>query len=402
MTNTIHDALTSPIVVGLPSQNEVATVASVARAADAGLLAAVPHEDNQIVLADNGSTDGTVAAFEAAQTTTHQHVLQAGAEDTGKGTNVFALIDYALAHGAGRLLLLDTDLRSAQPDWIRRMVASLGDDADEPVLVVPTYLRDRYEAGTTSHLVRPLVNAVFGQQVQQPIGGEFALNRALMRRVEQWPRPASAYLYGIDVWLVAHALRDGVRVVEVDLGSKLHSTPFWNTLHLPLQVVDSLFHVVVGIERPLSPTEYDVTLTTVADSADRQDPAEVETVATKVDTYVRTHRAEIERLFPVARDFSAAPWGMWIGSEVWPTVLADAIVALASGEFMSARDHLIALYLNRLMTWWREVEKLPSVEVDALLDQQARDTAKVVDERGLTFGVAAPDEFSRGHWTGVS
>lgn len=401
MTNTTHDAGITPTVVGLPSLNEAATVGGVVRAADAGLLA-FPHDGNAIVLADNGSTDGTVSAFTTTRTTTNKHVLQADAAGTGKGTNVFALVQHALEQEAGRLLLLDTDLRSARPDWIRRMVAGLGDDHDEPVLVVPTYLRDRFEAGTTSHLVRPLVSALFGQGVQQPIGGEFGLNRALMTRIASWPRPASAYLYGIDVWLVANALRNGVRVVEVDLGIKLHSTPFANVLHLPLQVVDALFHVVTTLDQPMPPTEYDITLAAVADSADRQPSDEVAKVAVKVTDYVHTHRAEIERIFPSTRDMVPANWGMWIGTEVWPTILGDAITALAHGEFTESRDHLIALYLNRLMTWWAEVEELDSPEVDALLDQQARDTTKVIANRELTFEIGGPGEFTRGRWTEVS
>jgi hypothetical protein len=402
MTKTTHSSLITPTVVGLPSRDEVATVAGVARAADAGLLAAVPHGRNQIVLADNGSTDGTVSAFVAEHTATRQRVLQAGGVGTGKGTNVFALIEHTLAEQAGRLVLLDTDLRSAQPEWIRRMVAGLGTDPAEPVLVVPTYLRDRYEAGTTSHLARPLVNALFGRQIQQPIGGEFALNAALMDRVADWPRPGSAWLYGIDIWLVTHALREGILVVEVELGAKRHSTPFPNVLTIPLQVLDSLFHVVTTLDRPMSPSEYDVMLTTVANSADRQDPGQVATVAAKVRTYMDDHRAEIERIFPTTRDFTSAPWGVWISTEAWPTILADAVAELARGQFEVARDHLVALYLNRLMTWWNEVGELSSAEVDALLDQQARDTAKVVTERGLTFATAGPGEFTRGHWTGIS
>lgn len=233
--------------MGIPARNEAATVAAVAVAADAGLRRAFPAADNMIVLADNGSTDATPERFLAAATATPQVVVRSGGLGTGKGTNVLALIRMALEHEAERLILLDADVRSTQPAWISRLAGEL--DTGEPTLAVPTYRRNRYEANTTNHLAGPLVAGLFGTPLQQRIGGEFALNRALLRRVRHWRIPASASLYGIDIWLTANTLREGHRVVEVPLGVKLHNSPFPKILQLPLQVLDSLFHVALC--RPL-------------------------------------------------------------------------------------------------------------------------------------------------------
>ncbi len=57
--------LTHSTVVGIPTRDEAATVAAVARTADAGLRLAFPAGHNAVVLADNGSTDGTVDRFRA-------------------------------------------------------------------------------------------------------------------------------------------------------------------------------------------------------------------------------------------------------------------------------------------------------------------------------------------------
>ena len=194
-------------MVGIPARDEAATIASVARAADAGLKEVGAAGDSMIVLADNGSTDATPARFLDAATTTRQLVIQSGGTGTGKGTNVLALMEAALAHDADRLILLDADVRSGEPAWIARLGTAV--DSDIPTLAVPTYRRNRYEANTTNHLASPLVAALFGAPLQQPIGGEFAMNRALLERARTWPAPASAALYGIDIWLTTNTLREG-------------------------------------------------------------------------------------------------------------------------------------------------------------------------------------------------
>jgi hypothetical protein len=389
-------------MVGIPARNEAATIASVALAADAGLRTAFPASDNVIVLADNGSTDDTAAAFLAAATATRQLVVQSGGAGTGKGTNVLALIRMALDRDADRLILLDADVRSGEPEWIDRLAGAV--DSEVPTLAVPTYRRNRYEANTTNHLASPLVAALFGTPLQQPIGGEFALNRALLRSVPLWKAPASASLYGIDIWLTANALREGHRVVEVPLGTKLHNSPFPKILHLPLQVLDSLFHVTLRLDRP-RPAEMDARITrrsAVDTEARPQDPALVARVVTAVAGYLGTHETEVRQVFPSAAGLPAAPWGLRIATQDWPHLLADAVEALARGAFHPARDHLIALYINRVLSFWDEIGQLSGAEIDALLDRQAAETVKAVADRQIVFdGAARSTGFDRGHWTGV-
>jgi hypothetical protein len=390
-------------VVGIPARNEAATIATVAAAADAGLRQAYPTDENLIVLADNGSTDGTPEAFLSATTTARQRVVRSGADSTGKGTNVLALVRMALECDADRLILLDADVRSSEPVWIQRLGTAV--TTDVPTLAVPTYRRNRYEANTTNHLASPLVAGVFGARLQQPIGGEFALNRALLHQVVDWTQAASTELYGIDIWLTANTLREDHSVVEVPLGLKLHNSPFPKILHLPLQVLDSLFHVASTMDRPRS-ADMDVPMdrrSAVDTTASPQDPALVAHVVATVAGYLGTHAAEVHRLFPAARGLPTAPWGLRIGTEDWPHVLADAIELLGQGCFQLARDHVIALYVNRVLSFWDEIAGLPGAEIDALLDRQASDTVKAIADRSIVFGsTVVPTGFDRGHWSAIS
>ncbi|KOX27523.1 family 2 glycosyl transferase [Saccharothrix sp. NRRL B-16348] len=404
-------------VVGIPARDEGRTVGAVALAADAGLRLACPDGVNVVVLAENGSTDDTVRRFTGTPLHARQVVASSGGDGTGKGTNVFAIMDRALDLDADRLLLLDADVRSAEPRWIPALADAV-DDA-EPTLAVPAYRRDRFEANTTNHLASPLLAAVFGVHVQQPIGGEFAFNRAFLDRARTWPRPDSAHLYGIDVWLTANALRERLRVVEVPLGRKLHNSPFPKILRLPQQVLDSLFHVVLrtggvrstGFAAPKPRAAVD-------GAAVRQDPAVVSRVSESVGRYLAAHRGEVRALFPSAGSAPSAPWGLRVTTEDWPEVLADAVAAVAGGRFEAARDHLVALYVNRVLTFWDEIDGLRDEEVDGLLDRQAAQTVRAVRRRRIEFGVpgvpggsgdrsdpagrTGPDGFDVRHWAGFN
>lgn len=393
-------------VVGIPTRNEAATIAAVARAADDGLALACPDGHGVIVLADNGSTDGTVERFLETPLRARTAVVRSEGGGTGKGTNVFALVDKSLELDARRLVLLDGDVRSARPDWVGRLAdaaqaahaAGVPDDPG-PCMALPVYRRNRYEATSTNHLVRPLFAAAFGAYVQQPIGGEFAFNRAFLEQVGQWPRPGSAELYGIDVWLTANALRSGLRLVEVPLGRKVHNSPFPKILHLPQQVLDALFHVIAQVGRvsPRPPAERQDPA--VDEAATRQDPELVAGIARTVGAYLARYRSDIDALFPTACALKSTPWGVHVGIDEWPHLLADGLQALAAGELQRSRDHLIALCVNRVMTFWTEIEGLDTKAVDALLDRQAQDTARAVCERAVVFTAApGPGKFDAGRW----
>jgi hypothetical protein len=89
-----------------------------------------------------------------------------------------------------------------------------------------------------------------------------------------------------------------------------------------------------------------------------------------------------------------------VTADQWPHLLADAVQALAGGELERSRDHLIALCVNRVMTYWTEIEGLDTAGVDALLHEQACATARAVAERSIVFTAPppAPSPFHPGRW----
>jgi glucosylglycerate synthase len=137
----------------------------------------------------------------------------------------------------------------------------------------------------------------------------------------------------------------------------------------------------------------------VDQSAGRKDTALIARLTATAANYLDAFGDDVARMFPTLGQLSRAPWGRRIDTSAWPEVLADGLAAVAAGGRRAARDHLIALYVNRMLSFWDEIAQHSSAEVDALLDRQARETHKAVAGRALVFGGREPaDDFSRGLW----
>lgn len=387
-----------PIVVGVPSRNEATTIAVVVAAAVEGLHAIGAHGHALLVNADNGSRDGTPAAFASACQDIAHECMTVPAQGSGKGSNVLAILRVAESVGAESVLLLDADVRTVEPGWVGAMLEAVAGDA--PVLAAPIYRRNRMEGNTTNHVVSPLMSAVFGVRVEQPIAGDFAFNAAFVRACLERPVPDSAQLYGIDVHLTSMAARECWPIVQVPLGRKLHNPGFPKILYGSQQVIDSLLHAIALLRRPrpyIEPTA--APRRTVDSEISVPDRGLVAAVIAKAARYLNVNAGAIAELFPTVKELPGTEWGLRIDEWTWAQILADAMAALGAETLALVRDHLVALYLSRVMTYWEQIEGRGPEAIDDLLDRQTAAVIEAVRGRGITLpGAAMPLDFAPGYW----
>src|SRR4029450_12425492 len=140
----------------------------------------------------------------------------------GKGHNFRRLFEFCREKDAAALVTIDADLEIVPADWLPALVGPvLAGRAD---FVTPLYGRFWYDGNMTNQFMAPLVLAVTGHPIRQPIGGEFAFSRAVIARLldEQWP--AGAYGFGTDLFAVLRSLRAGFIVGQAPLSvGKVHS-----------------------------------------------------------------------------------------------------------------------------------------------------------------------------------
>ena len=384
------------IVVGIPSYNNARTIGHVVRAAQAGLAKYFPQFTSLIVNSDGGSADGTREAVLAAEVGDERllmlstpalpaHRLSLAYHGIpGKGSAFRLVFRIAEALGARACAVADSDLRSITPEWIElllRPVLYAGYD-----FVAPYYHRHKYDGTITNSIVYPLTRSLYGLRVRQPIGGDFGVSRAMLRRYLERPDwETDVARYGIDVWMTTIALAEGFRVCQSFLGAKLHDAkdPGADLSAMLHQVVGSVFLLMQEYEpvwrarqgsqpADLFGFRFDVGLDPVAVNLERmlaalargaQDLAAVWSLALEGET--------IETLRRLARDAVRDPAAFHLPDELWARIIFDFAGAHRSRPLERAHllKSLTPLYLGRVASWVIEAEKLIAAEVEERIER---------------------------------
>jgi hypothetical protein len=220
------------VAVALLTYNHAATLPGVLGAARAALRDHLPDARPALILCDAGSTDATLEAARAAGLPTvavhHQAPLHERAAVPfhgvpGRGAALRVALDVASRLGVRALLTVEANLVSATSEGLGRLILPAWEEKAD--LVLPAYARHRWD-GTITHLVvAPLLRALYGRRLHQPLPGTHALSRRLLDHVRAHPRwPGSARVL-VDFWLLAVAVAEGFQVWEAWLGPRRTAPP---------------------------------------------------------------------------------------------------------------------------------------------------------------------------------
>lgn len=202
----------------IPAKDAAATVGDVVQ----GLRAAVPSLE--VIVVDDGSTDQTAAAAEAAGARVVRHAV-----NQGKGAALQTGFDAAVASGADRVLALDAD---GQHD--PRCAGALLQALDKADVIVGSRNGDRtgmpWLRKATNDVTSWWVSRLAGQRIEDSQSGYRALSAKVLRVV----RPVSRRFDYESEFLVA-AARAGFTIGAAPIptlynapGSHIH--PFRDTI----------------------------------------------------------------------------------------------------------------------------------------------------------------------------
>ncbi len=204
------------VSVCIPARNEATTVPEVVAVLVRALVTGCPLVD-EVIVVDDGSTDGTAAAAESAGA----RVLRR--EGTpGKG---LAMADAARAASGDVVVFLDADVRNFGPHFVTALLRPLLEGGEDVVLVKASYRRplngiDGEGGRVTELLARPLMERLFPDLafVAQPLAGEVAIRRGALGQLDLEPG------YGVEIgMLIDVAARFGCSAIaQADLGERVH------------------------------------------------------------------------------------------------------------------------------------------------------------------------------------
>jgi glycosyltransferase involved in cell wall biosynthesis len=233
------------LIVGIPSYMEADTIGFVTKQIELGIQRYFSGMGAVIINVDNNSEDDTRGAFLSTETVTPKLYMTTPKGVKGKGNNMMNLFRYARAHKSNlkAVVVVDADLRSITPEWIKHFA--------EPILkgydyALPRYSRHQFDGTITNHICYPLLYGLLGENVRQPIGGDFAFSPRLADYWLDQKWVPTTRLYGIDIFMSLNAIIGKFKICEVGLGAKVHKASAPKLGPMFTQVVTTLFEKLLS------------------------------------------------------------------------------------------------------------------------------------------------------------
>ncbi len=246
------------IAIGIPSYNEASNIAYPTTQAALGLKEHFSEMTSVIINCDNNSTDGTCETFMNTDTlgipkiclTTHRGIR-------GKGNNLKNLFRKVLEMEARAVVVIDANLKSITPLWIKNMGEPLFKDF---AFVSPLYVRHKYDGAINNNVAYPLTRCLYGRRVRQPIGGDFGISgkmAGIFMKSPLWDEDVSQF--GIDIWMTTIAMNEGVPICQAFMGKPKAQKPKDPSLDLgPMfrQIVSTIFNLMIAYHDKWTSTKW--------------------------------------------------------------------------------------------------------------------------------------------------
>ena len=380
----VEEIQSADILVGIPCFNNETTIAHVIQMVSHGLATHYKNMRSVIFVADGGSTDDTREAAKEFQLKPWQEKLVSIYRGPGgKGTALRSLFEAADRLEVKVCAMVDSDLRSITPDWVKYLL--------EPVLekgyqfVAPVYVRHKYDGTITNNIVYNLTRSLYGKRIRQPIGGDFAISGDLAKYYsEQDVCDTDVARFGIDIWMTTSAITQGFRICQSNLGAKIHDAKYPGQHLGPMfrQVLSALFSQMERYEAYWKRIEGSEPVETFGfEGSMEPEPIKVN-LEGLIELFKAGHSqfapfwksifsrdclAEIEKTAQMdAADFH-------IRTETWVEMLYElaATFHLWDVNRMKLLDVMTPLYYARVASFVRESWDMNSLEAEKLVEDQA-------------------------------
>ncbi len=237
------------LVVSIPSYNEADSIDYPTQQASLGLTKYFPDKRCVIINCDNNSPDNTKEAFLNTPTEVPKIYISTPPNVKGKGNNFKNLFRKVVDLKAKAIVVVDADLKSITPDWIKHLGEPLFNGFS---YVAPLYVRHKYDGTITNGIAYPLSRALYGRRVRQPIGGDFGFSGKIGKVFLEsniWDEATANF--GIDIWMTTLAFNQGARVCQSFMGRpKIHrpKDPAASLGPMFRQVVGTIFSMMRNFE----------------------------------------------------------------------------------------------------------------------------------------------------------
>jgi glucosylglycerate synthase len=383
----LHDIEKADILVGIPSYNNVLTASYVLSQVVKGLDTYFPTLRSVIFVSDGHSADATLTTVKKVNLPSEVKLIPAiyqGA--SGKGTAVRAIFEAASYLKVKSVALVDSDLRSITPEWMRLLITPTMTGTG---LVTPYYNRFKYDGTITNFLCYPVTTSLFGKDIRQPIGGDFGLSIDLVENLlesSMWKMPDISR-FGIDIFETHTALAKGYTVKQALLGVKNHDAkdPSSQLASMFRQVMNTMFTCIEQYE-PIWKDIHGISKTEMFGEAKYADtsepiqvslPATIEAFKSKYNQYLDIYQScleqEIQHKFEQLKQIENT--NVDFPSEIWAKTVYSFIAEFHKGPTFNRErliDALRVLWIGRVAAFLKETWKIGREECEQKITEEAK------------------------------
>lgn len=373
------------LLVGIPCFNGQGTIEHVIRTVSDGLAQFYPDKRSLIMISDGGSTDDTREVAEGVEVSPYiEKLVQIYRGYPGKGSGLRSIFEAATFLGADACAVVDSDLRSIRPDWVKSLI--------DPVLnggfhfVAPLYKRYKYDGTITNNIVYNLTRALFGKRIRQPIGGDFGFSSNLARYyANEGDWESDIARFGVDIWMTVSAITQNLPVCQAYLGTKVHDPKDPGASLGPMfrQVVFTLFQLMdqyyshwseIGASEEV--TTFGETTTVIPEGF----PVDINRMITNFregfehfgvfwkQVVSKENFAKLEELYKADDD------SFFLHTETWAKLVYDFSATFHAWERHRKQlvDTMSPLYYARVASFVKKAQDMNDQEAEQLVEDQAQ------------------------------
>ena len=380
----IEEIESADILVGIPCYNNEKTISHVIQMVTHGLAAHYGKKRAVILISDGGSTDDSREVAREFQIKPWQEkLITIYRGPAGKGSALRCLFEAADRLGVQVCAMVDADLRSITPDWVKYLMDPVLDGGYQ--FVAPVYVRHKYDGTITNNIVYNLTRTLYGIRIRQPIGGDFAISSDAAKYYaaqDVWDTEVARF--GIDIWMTISAITQGFRICQSNLGVKIHDAkdPGKHLGPMFRQVLWTFFYLMERHESFWKKMEGSRAVDTFGFTGDVEpDPVKVD-IDGMVDKF-RTGYGQFSALWKdifcgqcfadISRCAEMDSKNFHLPTETWVQILFELAATYHEWKMnrMQLIDMVTPLYFARVASFVRQSWEMSSTEAEELVEEQA-------------------------------
>jgi len=203
------------VAIGIATCSDGTSLSRSLEQVDRELSTHYPGRSMVMICCNSRSDEATRQAFMETRTRSPKIYLTAGNGDTGRASDLLLLLEKAVELTPEAVVALNAERLTSTRHLIRNLCEPLFQSYH---FVAPLYVHRKYAGPFTSNVAYPLIRALYGRRVRQPLGEELGFSgrmaHILHEAGQRWPGG-----FGTRIWMTTTAMQHKVAVMQSFMGS---------------------------------------------------------------------------------------------------------------------------------------------------------------------------------------